>query len=430
MKIQKLFNIGIGLLAILIIMGGCGNNKKSNIEMNKNDSITLLLTKQLNAGYYASGAGDMMLYDINLSDFKITEDLILDSLEKRGFVIPSDLSFLKQIKTIFGFDVKIGELTHLRMMDDDEKIVINQENPFGIGDGYIGVIHIDGDKKIVSKTCYLPDIIDYKSIFPNLAELEKKIDTQQILKNKFNGEEEDWEVHLWNEEQYSNFDMKWLFHVNQYILYDNQASFIWLSVNDPAFLENLLLTFGYDKDDRINKLVLDDNNISLINKFFGRDIYGKIKIHEGVLRTIGQLSSKNCSKYFEAASSFVDLMGYHSDTENDNRNTYPSLEDLPLKERHQIIAYVINTLQPLYEKYNGEDGYGNLDQFGIGIVDCFWNAFFDDHELLQDIEANNCYNLPNLTNLLQKMRQDERLINEQTGTLEPWQWSPEKYLDD
>lgn len=179
MKIQKLFNMGTGLLAILIIMGGCGNNKKNNNKMNNNKmnnnySITLLLTKQLNAGHYASGAGDMMLCDINLSDFKITEEVILDSLERRGFVIPSDLSFLKRIKTIFGFDVKIGELTHLRTMGDDEKIVINQENPFGIGDGYIGVIHIDSDKKIVSKTCYLPDIIDYKSIFPNLAELEKK----------------------------------------------------------------------------------------------------------------------------------------------------------------------------------------------------------------------------------------------------------------
>lgn len=404
--------------------------KTSQDKPNVNNDITLLLTRQLNAGHYASGAGDMMLYDINLSDFQITEELILDSLEKRGFVIPSDSSFLKRIKTIFGFDMQIGGLIHLRTKGDDENIIIKKENPFAVGDGNIGVIHIDGDKRIISKTWYLPDIIDYKNIFPNLAELEKEIDTQQILKNKFYGEEEDWEIHLWNEGQYSDFNMEWLLHLNQYILYDNQASFIWLSINAPDFLKDLLLTFGYDKEERINKLVLDDDNISLMNKFFSRDTYGKVKIHEGVLRTIGQFSLEDCSKYFEAASSFVDLIGYHPRRENDNRNAYPALEGLTLKERHQIIAYVINTLQPLYEKYNGEEGYGNLDQFDIGIVDCFWNAFFDDHELLQDIEANNCYNLPNLTKLLQKIRQDERLINEQTGTLEPWKWSPKKYLDD
>ncbi|MCP9611740.1 hypothetical protein [Coprobacter tertius] len=426
MILLKYFNVGIGLLTISIFISGCGNIKKNNIETNKNDSITVLLTRQLNAGYYASGAGDIMLYDIDLPDFKITEQLILDSLEKRGFIVPTDSSFLKRIKTIFGIEVKIGEIIHLHTRNNDEDVVYNPQNPFGIGD----VIHIDADKNIVSKTCYLPDIIDYKISFPDLAKSEKNIDSQQILNNKFNGEENDWDVHLWNEKKYSDFDLKWLFHINQYISYDNLTSFIWLSENVPDILKNLLLTFSYDKDDRINKLVLDDNNISLIDKFIGRDKHGTLKIQEGVLHTVEQLSTPDCNKYFEMTSSLVDLMAYHPDTERDKQNTYPSFNDLTLQERHHIIAYAVNTLQPLYEKYNGEDGYGNLDQFNIGIVDCFWNAFFDDHKLLYDIETNNCYNLPNLTKLIQKMRQDDRLINGKNGSLEPWNWSPEKYLEE
>lgn len=55
----------------------------------------------------------------------------------------------------------------------------------------------------------------------------------------------------------------------------------------------------------------------------------------------------------------------------------------------------------------------------------FGVLFFDDHELLKDIEANDCYNLPNLTRLIQKIKQDERLVNKQTGIMEPWNWSPE-----
>ena len=121
----------------------------------------------------------------------------------------------------------------------------------------------------------------------------------------------------------------------------------------------------------------------------------------------------------------MEQIAYILEREDEKQKEYSQLEGMTLEERHKMIAYVVNTLQPLYEKYNGQDGYGHLDKYNIGIVDCFWSAFFDDHELLKDIEANDCYNLPNLTRLIQKIKQDERLVNKQTGIMEPWNWSPE-----
>lgn len=102
-------------------------------------------------------------------------------------------------------------------------------------------------------------------------------------------------------------------------------------------------------------------------------------------------------------------------------------EWLAVKSSYDKLA---NARDEMYERYNGQDGYGHLDKYGIGIVDCFWDAFFYDHELLKDIEAEDCYNLPNLAKLIRKMKQDERLVNKQTGTLEPWSWSPEGSVTD
>ena len=138
-----------------------------------------------------------------------------------------------------------------------------------------------------------------------------------------------------------------------------------------------------------------------------------------------RFSKENCSDYYVAASTFVEQIAHVPEHESEKQKMYSQMKGVTLEERHKMIAYVVNTLQPLYEKYNGQNGYGYLDKYGIGIVDCFWSALFEDHALIKDIEANNCYDLPNLTKLIRKMKLDERLVNEETGILEPWNWSPE-----
>lgn len=143
------------------------------------------------------------------------------------------------------------------------------------------------------------------------------------------------------------------------------------------------------------------------------------------MRFVGRFSTENCSDYFVAASTFVEQMAYTPELESGKQKEFPQLVGMTLQERHKMIAYAVNALQPLYEKYNGQDGYGFLDKYNIGIVDCFWSAFFNDPELLADIEANNCYDLPHLTKLIRKMKEDERFVNKETGLLEPWNWSPE-----
>ncbi len=221
------------------------------------------------------------------------------------------------------------------------------------------------------------------------------------------------------------------YHWNKYVLNDHAGSLDWLLANGKEEeLKDLLLCFGYDREDKINELVLNDDDLSVADKFMGRDAEGNWKIYEGVLRFVERYSTASRSDYFAAAGAFVDQIAYDPDREDEKRKAYPQLENISLEERRKLIAYAVNTLQPLYEKYNGQDGYGNSDSYNIGVADCFWNAFFRDHELLAHIEAHQAYGLPNLVKLLRKMKADERLVNAETGLLEPWNWSPENDLSD
>lgn len=180
------------------------------------------------------------------------------------------------------------------------------------------------------------------------------------------------------------------------------------------------------------KMALDNDSTSLIEIFTRHNGKGKYPINEDALKVVELYSTETCSSYYEEAVTFIEIITYNMEDERERLTKYPELTRYEVKDRRRIIAYMINTLQPIYEKFNPlcitMPGYGLPDKFNLGIIDCFWNACFNDRELIKEIEANNCYELPNLTKLIKKMRQDERFINKNTGALEPWLFAPENYI--
>lgn len=180
------------------------------------------------------------------------------------------------------------------------------------------------------------------------------------------------------------------------------------------------------------KMALDNESADLIGIFAGRDDEGKCHINEDALEVVDLYSTDTCSLYFEKAVGFTEIMAFDAENEQERLTNYPALMNYEVENRRWIVAYMINTLQPIYEKFNHlcatMPGYGLPDVYNIGVIDCFWNICFNDRELIKEIEANNCYGLPNLTKLIAKMRQDERFINKDTGALEPWLFSPQDYI--
>ncbi|WP_418696413.1 hypothetical protein [Bacteroides sp.] len=179
------------------------------------------------------------------------------------------------------------------------------------------------------------------------------------------------------------------------------------------------------------KTALDDESADLIEIFAGHDDEGKYHINEDALKVVELYSTDTCSYYFEEAVRFTEIIAFNPEDERERLANYPALMKYEVEDRRRIVAYMINTLQPIYEKFNPlcvtMPGYGLPDAYDIGIIDCFWNICFNDRELIKEIEANHCYGLPHLTELIEKMRRDERFINKDTGALEPWLFSPQDY---
>ena len=433
----------IKLLFVVFITTGCGNTTNTKTDVNSsNEEIqqvgvagggTLKLTRmkltdkeweEVKSSYdkLANAQDEIMDGDdyegslyVNLSGVATSNDVSLGGmilyykLKQQDYRFLPDDEYAERIKYVFGVDFNhLNALNKNRLKSYKDYVVAL--NP---------MLNIESEEDILSKEFYPYRDHQY---------LLKKFNICTVQMPSVLSIEMDKNTNKDNVSVYESF---FDYHWNNYVLNDDKSSLAWLLSNGKEKeLKDLLVYFGYDKDDKINELVLNDDNLPVLDKFMGRDVYGELKIYEGILRFVERFSKENRSDYFVKASTFVEQIAYVLEREKEKQEMYPQMESMTLEERHKMVAYVINTLQPLYEKYNGQDGYGHLDKYGIGIVDCFWSAFFNDHELLKDIEANDCYNLPNLTALIRKMKQDERFVNKQTGILEPWNWSPENSLPD
>ena len=225
--------------------------------------------------------------------------------------------------------------------------------------------------------------------------------------------------------QISSLD--YLYHLNNYLFNEANVSRTWLINNDKYFMSHLLIQYGYDGDNEINKMVLKknrDNDVEIIDMPVAAfHVYpdGKVKILDGLLKSAAELSTADCADYFEWATSIVDRFNasaFYKEAPSDDYDRSNPLEveyhrysqkihNLTTSQRREIVAHVVNYMQPVYEKYiDGNMSYGSqsLDYGDLRIIDCFWNYMMNDHEVIADFETNNYYGLPELESLISSMK--------------------------
>ena len=194
--------------------------------------------------------------------------------------------------------------------------------------------------------------------------------------------------------QISSLD--YLYHLNNYLFNEANVSRTWLINNDKYFMSRLLIQYGYDGDNEINKMVLKknrDNDVEIIDMPVAAfHVYpdGKVKILDGLLKSAAELSTADCADYFEWATSIVDRFNasaFYKEAPSDDYDRSNPLEveyhrysqkihNLTTSQRREIVAHVVNYMQPVYEKYiDGNMSYGSqsLDYGDLRIIDCFWN---------------------------------------------------------
>lgn len=242
----------------------------------------------------------------------------------------------------------------------------------------------------------------------------------------------------------------YLYHLNNYLFNEANVSRTWLINNDKYFMSHLLIQYGYDGDNEINKMVLKknrDNDVEIIDMPVAAfHVYpdGKVKILDGLLKSAAELSTADCADYFEWATSIVDRFNasaFYKEAPSDDYDRSNPLEveyhrysqkihNLTTSQRREIVAHVVNYMQPVYEKYiDGNMSYGSqsLDYGDLRIIDCFWNYMMNDHEVIADFETNNYYGLPELESLISSMKNFKPFYNEETGEFEPWAFVPMRY---
>lgn len=175
--------------------------------------------------------------------------------------------------------------------------------------------------------------------------------------------------------------LEYLFHLNNYLFNEANVSRTWLLNKDKYFMVHLLIQYGYDGDNEINKMVLkayqnkDEEVLDMPVEAFHIYPDGKVKILDGLLKTAADMSTAECGDFFDWATSIVYLLnGSDDSTEKSWRVKY-----LTMPQRREIIGHIVDYMQPVYEKYLGSnDKYGPLSyDFGdLQIIDCFWNSLY------------------------------------------------------
>lgn len=136
-------------------------------------------------------------------------------------------------------------------------------------------------------------------------------------------------------------------HLNKFLFNDNKASLVWLSQHSPETIIDLLMSYGYDRNETINKLVLNDilksntkaDDISELLNTFVRKVYSRkphLEIREGLLKTMLTLpvDDKNM-KWETILDSFVSSL-----LQKESENSPYWLVSFSQDERLTIAAYM------------------------------------------------------------------------------------------
>lgn len=344
-------------------------------KVDKNSKEAQLLKKQLQIGASAENILTDVPTDYIFSheDIRILSALIKDSLQKKGYVEPSEIDFSTKINTIFKINTK--NTTRFNLMNNNCPESID----FDIFQFKEWQFYIVPEYRITVMISLLPELIDYKKYYPAIAQLE---DTMTIKSDKYG----ETTITRWkdisNLEVQRNNNWNILFHRNNYLFNENKASFNWLIQNDQLFMESIVRIFGYVEDEDLLKWVIDNNLVyssSSKNKFevilsilTNRNCNGNLVINNKALDFMD-------TDYKKYKNSMFDFVIAYDDSIAD--------ADFSFSEKAETIARVLYWCEK-----NTRDYGETIDNLPMGT---FYNLASDIEKYSDEFEKQKYYNLPN-----------------------------------
>ncbi|QYN49180.1 hypothetical protein GYM73_06015 [Apibacter sp. ESL0432] len=328
-------------------------------------------------------------YVATREDLDLQQPLIEKTLFNSGYKFPEYAEFRERVKYLFGVDLdksketivtlyplRFANLRGIAYTDEEIKGNVSKTMTFDkykytfAWDGWN--LFIDKERKIITPMVFLEDLIKINNID------KKEYSVKQNLS---------------------------IVSLNKYLMYGDKAGLIYLLSREKEMAHDLLLNFNYDKEDKINKSVLDSlyNRCNPRSYEFGQEVRSlifvdnfktddKLYIREGILKTIEHITNENEGTYaIELIDSTLYLL-----RELDKSDLTKAQKGYSYKK----IGYLANTCDPLFRKYH----LSRTVRWGRGNILGAYHASLEDLEPWYDLKntfiENNYYNLPHLEEMV------------------------------
>ena len=306
----------IKLLILCFSFISCWNkttqSQQEEFNFEKTQEMNTVLKSQLEKGISGlyNNSFDIETYNYSNSDLEITIPLIREILLKRGYQPPTEKIFIEQVQKVFHRIINPSLNTKFLYLRFD--IPCDKEIKFYTNDKVDNTpysYYIVKNENFLTELYALPELLDYKKLFPDLYKLETSMPSK--IKEEKTGDMiqlTKWqEVEDLDSRRKENIDK--LVHRNKYLFNDNRSSFRWICLNDEFFLTSLVLTFGYVEDKELNKYVLEKQlrgEISQFGKvFWYQGCDGKLFSHNQMIDIIKQSPIEKQKEYLKAISSYI-----------------------------------------------------------------------------------------------------------------------------
>ena len=189
------------------------------------------------------------------------------------------------------------------------------------------------------------------------------------------------------------------FYENEFIFHDSKIAFQWLKKHDAEFLTNLLYNYGYDKNEDINRLVMnemlskykEEKQVYMFENTFAckkNTKHSSVEIREGLLKTI--LNQPVNNAHYCVWGNL--LQAYLSQFVLMNEDEQPEwVSAFTKQERFQIVAYISYYLYQLGAK-SGQDWTSVLG-----------HELYNEGAFRSYLEKNNYLNLPDYRKLCKRV---------------------------
>lgn len=394
------------LIFSLFLVGFSSCQKKDNDQTEQsnneiimeNKEIEPLLKKQIEAGYAAERSEtDYQNYDLTENDLNTSNQILKNYLLSNGYKSPTNEEFGKRIESIFGrkldfsSDKKTVFVSFTSPCEKELKFLKNTDLDY--------VNYISKDGNFLSELFFIPEILDYQKMFPEIATFENN------LPEESNG----IKIYKWNSKtdlsRTRTQNLRTVLARNKFLFNDSKADLEWLLSSDKDFLKMLVFAYGYDTNEKINKFVLTDfynkydkstpNQTQKIGElFFAKDCDGNLKVRKGLLDFVQNNTTGSDNRFIYALANYASVLFDGDIDEVFNEGQDPS-KKFTKADKAKIIAYIASVESPAIEKY--KTGNATVWNNEASVI---YNIAASQLEIISLIKKNNYYNIPNLKTIV------------------------------